>query len=69
MNGTDPATELTWTGERLVTACHRPLMFEHVHRYAVASALAEWSHVLPIASGEGYGANLLAAGVPAEEES
>jgi ubiquinone/menaquinone biosynthesis C-methylase UbiE len=60
MNATDPAAELAWTGERLVTTCHRPLVFEHVHRYAVACALAEGKRVLDIACGEGYGANLLA---------
>jgi 2-polyprenyl-3-methyl-5-hydroxy-6-metoxy-1,4-benzoquinol methylase len=59
MNGTDPAAELAWTGERLVTTCDRPLVFEHVHRYAIACALAEGKRVLDIACGEGYGANLL----------
>jgi SAM-dependent methyltransferase len=59
MNATDRATELAWTGERLVTTCARPLVFEHVHRYAVACALAEGKRVLDIACGEGYGANLL----------
>lgn len=60
MNGTDPAATLAWTGERLVTTCNRPLVFEHLHRYAVACLLAEGKRVLDIACGEGYGANLLA---------
>ena len=51
---------LPWTGERLVTTCHRPLVYEHLHRYALAVALAKGKRVLDIACGEGYGANLLA---------
>ncbi len=60
MNETPPATALAWTGERLVISCNRPLVFEHLHRYAVACALAEGKRVLDIACGEGYGSNLLA---------
>jgi ubiquinone/menaquinone biosynthesis C-methylase UbiE/predicted nucleic acid-binding Zn-ribbon protein len=55
-----PAEDLAWTGERLVTSCHRPLVYEHLHRYAVAFGLAKRKRVLDIACGEGYGANLLA---------
>jgi ubiquinone/menaquinone biosynthesis C-methylase UbiE len=55
-----PAEDLAWTGERLVTTCHRPLVYEHLHRYAVAFGLAKGKRVLDIACGEGYGANLLA---------
>jgi ubiquinone/menaquinone biosynthesis C-methylase UbiE len=55
-----PAEDLAWTGERLVTTCHRPLVYEHLHRYAVAFGLAKGGRVLDIACGEGYGANLLA---------
>ncbi|MFN2508576.1 MAG: methyltransferase domain-containing protein, partial [Chthoniobacterales bacterium] len=51
---------LSWTGERLVTTCKRPLAYEHLHRYSVAYALAGGKRVLDIACGEGYGANLLA---------
>jgi ubiquinone/menaquinone biosynthesis C-methylase UbiE/predicted nucleic acid-binding Zn-ribbon protein len=54
------AEDLAWTGERLVTTCHRPLVYEHLHRYAVAFGLAKRKRVLDIACGEGYGANLLA---------
>lgn len=60
MEASDPAAELKWTGERLVTSCHRPIVYEHLHRYAVACAMAEGKRVLDIACGEGYGANLLA---------
>jgi len=55
-----PVEELAWTGERLVTTCHRPLVYEHLHRYALAFGLAKGKRVLDIACGEGYGANLLA---------
>ena len=51
---------LEWTGERLVTSCSRPFVFEHLHRYAIACTLAEGKRVLDTACGEGYGANLLA---------
>ena len=61
----DPADSLEWTGERLVTSCERPLVFEHLHRYAIAYGLASRKRVLDIACGEGYGANLL-AGVAAK---
>jgi ubiquinone/menaquinone biosynthesis C-methylase UbiE len=55
-----PAENLPWTGERLVTTCRRPLIYEHLHRYALAFGLAKRKRVLDIACGEGYGANLLA---------
>jgi len=60
MDKPPPVEELAWTGERLVTTCHRPLVYEHLHRYALASGLAKGKRVLDIACGEGYGANLLA---------
>src|SRR5436190_18501121 len=60
MEQSRPAEDLAWTGERLVTTCHRPLVYEHLHRYAVAFGLAKHKRVLDIACGEGYGANLLA---------
>lgn len=52
--------ELNWTGERLVTSVkdiHGTI--EHLHRYALALQLANNKIVLDIASGEGYGSNLL----------
>ena len=60
MEQSPPAEDLAWTGERLVTSCQRPLVYEHLHRYAVAFDLAKGKRVLDIACGEGYGANLLA---------
>lgn len=68
--------ELSWTGERLVTSVtdvHG--VVEHLHRYALALELAKNKVVLDIASGEGYGSNLLSrvasqvTGVDISEES
>src|SRR5437667_8224416 len=53
--------ELPWTGERFVPSCTGQLLYEHLHRYAVAAALADGKRVLDVACGEGYGSNLLAA--------
>jgi len=47
------------TGERLVTQITNETMIEHLHRYALAMELAKEKRVLDIASGEGYGSNLL----------
>src|SRR5436305_15018539 len=52
---------LPWTGERVVPTCGSQLLYEHLHRYAVAATLAPGKRILDIASGEGYGSNLLAA--------
>ena len=60
MEESPPAEALAWTGERLVTTCQRPLIYEHLHRYALALSLAKRKRVLDIACGEGYGANLIA---------
>ena len=60
MEQPQPAEDLAWTGERLVTTCHPSLVYEHLHRSAVAFGLAKRKRVLDIACGEGYGANLLA---------
>ena len=53
--------ELPWTGERLVPTCRGQILYEHLHRYAIAVTLAHGKRVLDIACGEGYGSNLLAA--------
>ena len=53
--------ELPWTGERLVPALRGDIALEHLHRYAIATALAAGLDVLDIASGEGYGSQLLAS--------
>lgn len=53
--------ELQWTGERLTTVVSdMHVSVEHLHRYTFALQAASGLDVLDIASGEGYGANLLA---------
>jgi SAM-dependent methyltransferase len=48
------------TGERLLTeVCDRNTL-EHLHRYALATTFCRGKDVLDIASGEGYGAHILA---------
>jgi ubiquinone/menaquinone biosynthesis C-methylase UbiE len=51
-----------FTGERLVPSFtpSRRIALEHLHRYAMAAELCAGKTVLDIASGEGYGASLLA---------
>ena len=49
-----------WTGERLTTSKTNEIAIHHLHRYAIAIDLAKGKDVLDIASGEGYGSNLLA---------
>ena len=51
---------LEWTGERLVTDVEGVLgVAEHLHRYALACEFVKGKRVLDIASGEGYGSNIL----------
>ncbi len=52
---------LEWTGERFLPWRKDPaLAYEHLHRYPFAAQLAAGKAVLDLASGEGYGSNLLA---------
>jgi SAM-dependent methyltransferase len=52
---------LEWTGERFLPWLREPaLAYEHLHRYAYAANLVRGKRVLDLASGEGYGADLLA---------
>jgi 2-polyprenyl-3-methyl-5-hydroxy-6-metoxy-1,4-benzoquinol methylase/GT2 family glycosyltransferase/glycosyltransferase involved in cell wall biosynthesis len=46
--------------ERLTTDIFTMSSVEHLHRYALATGLSHGKDVLDIASGEGYGSNLLA---------
>lgn len=48
------------TGERLMPGILNKTAIEHLHRYALSSELVRGKKVLDIASGEGYGSNLLA---------
>lgn len=50
---------LNWTGERLETFVYTENTIEHLHRYALAIKLCQNKTVLDIASGEGYGSNIL----------
>lgn len=52
--------ELEFTGERFVPGLKNDNTIEHLHRYAFACKLVKDKIVLDVASGEGYGANLLA---------
>jgi len=53
--------QLPWTGERLVTQVNDHVgTIEHLHRYAFAMEYVKNKVILDIASGEGYGSNLLA---------
>jgi SAM-dependent methyltransferase len=51
--------ELEWTGERYVPHLRGGIALEHLHRYAFASAQVRGLDVLDIASGEGYGSEML----------
>ena len=52
---------LDWTGERFVPwAKEAAVAYEHLHRYLWASNFIEGRRVLDLASGEGYGAEILA---------
>ncbi|WP_373547100.1 class I SAM-dependent methyltransferase [Chamaesiphon sp.] len=52
---------LPWTGERLVTEVNDRIgTIEHLHRYAFAMEYVSNKVIVDIASGEGYGSNLLA---------
>lgn len=51
---------MEWTGERLETFIYNENTIEHLHRYAMAINYVAGKVVLDIASGEGYGCNLLA---------
>lgn len=48
-----------WTGERLETFIYSRDTIEHLHRYAIAATYTKDKVVLDVASGEGYGSNLL----------
>ncbi|QGK68234.1 glycosyltransferase [Allosaccharopolyspora coralli] len=53
---------IDWTGERCVPwADDVQVVYEHYHRYALASRFARGKRVLDLACGEGYGSKLLAA--------
>lgn len=55
-----PNQPLEFTGERMTSAVDGQIEFEHYHRYCMARDLCANFDVLDVASGEGYGAALLA---------
>jgi O-antigen biosynthesis protein len=56
-----PQRLIDWTGERCVPWTDELQgMYEHLHRYSFAAAFVQDRRVLELASGEGYGAALLA---------
>lgn len=62
MNESTSDRLIDWTGERCVPwADDVQVIYEHYHRYALAVPLVRGKRVLDLASGEGYGAAILAA--------
>lgn len=60
-SGFRPDRLIEWTGERCVPwTGDLQVVYEHYHRYLLARPLVEGKRVLDLASGEGYGAALLA---------
>jgi ubiquinone/menaquinone biosynthesis C-methylase UbiE len=51
---------MEFTGERYVPSDQGQIKYEHLHRYALSLQFAKGKTVLDLASGEGYGAALLA---------
>ncbi|QED37770.1 class I SAM-dependent methyltransferase [Antarcticibacterium arcticum] len=52
----------TFTGERLETFIYDANAIKHLHRYSIAANFVKGKVVLDIASGEGYGSNLMSYG-------
>lgn len=52
---------MEFTGERFIPTLPGDIRLEHFHRYDWCRSLARGKRVLDIASGEGYGSNLLAS--------
>lgn len=52
-------SKMDFTGERLVPGIYGKIAAEHLHRYALCFDFVKGKRVLDIASGEGYGSNLL----------
>jgi ubiquinone/menaquinone biosynthesis C-methylase UbiE len=59
MNDSKQTLELEWTGERYVPQIRGTIALEHLHRYAFASEHVAGKVVLDMASGEGYGSEML----------
>ncbi len=59
MNDPKQTLELEWTGERYVPQLRGNIALEHLHRYAYACEYVKGKVVMDIASGEGYGSEML----------
>lgn len=57
----NPIVVLPGTGERFLPEFEGDIVAEHYHRYLLAARFVSGKRVLDIASGEGYGSNLMAA--------
>lgn len=55
-----PPRPLAFSGERMTSAVGGQIEYEHLHRYLFARELCRGLDVIDVASGEGYGAALLA---------
>src|SRR5213594_2641572 len=66
---------MEFTGERYIPSLEGQIKYEHLHRYALSLGFVAGKSVMDIASGEGYGAALLASkaqsvtGVDSDPES
>lgn len=56
----DNEIQSVWDGERLETTRNDGVAVEHLHRYAITLDIIHGKNVLDLASGEGYGSNLMA---------
>ncbi|MFD2161023.1 class I SAM-dependent methyltransferase [Paradesertivirga mongoliensis] len=52
--------KLKWTGERLVTQISNEDTIYHLHRYSIPQEYIKDKTVVDVASGEGYGSNIMA---------
>jgi ubiquinone/menaquinone biosynthesis C-methylase UbiE len=57
----DDEIQSVWDGERLETTRNDGVAVEHLHRYAITLGLVQGKDVLDLASGEGYGSNLISS--------
>jgi GT2 family glycosyltransferase/SAM-dependent methyltransferase len=58
---TSQVASLVFTGERYIPTEQGEIRLEHIHRYSIALDIVAGKVVLDIASGEGYGSNLLSS--------
>lgn len=75
MINSDSKMARVFTGERLETNIYNDNAVKHLHRYAIATKYIQNKIILDIASGEGYGSNLMSEyasfvyGVDIDEET